>query len=1670
MDNMGGVHRGGTRAARRWNRRPGRSASALLTIAALAAACASPAPTPAPSAGASPAAGTASLATSAGATPSPTPTAPSGEAWSKVVVDDIAPVASLEPTASGPGGIATTATFRLTSLDGTAPADLAARLRVDPPVTLAVASVDGPAAVLRPASALRPSTLYRFSLLGTDGLVAASWAAQTAGPLHLAESIPGDGATGVPQDAGIELDFDQPGVTASDLQAHLRIVPATTGTIEATGRQLAFVPSSPLRRATLYTVTLTKGLPIAGTGQGLEADTTFRFETAGKVASDVAIGPVRDFLEATPRDPAAMALWVDNPDDPPAPMPARVPVTVHRLAGLDRAEAAWRTLSTTPTWTRVTTTPAVTTGGLAKVVDARLPIRGSDGGWWLRLPRPLAAGWYVVTIAWGGVPHQAVLQVTDLAPYAMVTSTRTAVWLHDMRTASPIAGATVVAGGARLGRTDSRGLLTARTPAALSTLAVNDPARLLEVRAGGRAAFQPVTADACGACADDVAGGGWWHLLTSDRTLYRASDTVNAWGVVRDRATGRVPASLHVTLVATMAGSTGAPPISAQDVTPDARGAFSVAVPLHDLPAGAYRLRVQAGTAQVGELWFDVGTITKPAYRLAVTTDRPAITSGDPLAVSVHGSFFEGTPVAGTTLTLTSDNQPDAQVTTNADGDGTASQPFVIATDEEWTVQSIQATPTAPEEAAISGSTDVAVFRGSILVDATGSVAARRLTVTGRVTGVDLSRFDGVAVPDLSSVDPHGAPRAGARVTVKVIAHWSSTRRIGSKYDFVLKRVVPIYEGKDRQATVATRTVVTGRDGTFRLELPVSTADRSYEVVATSSDGAGRAISTSTYAAGAEQASQGEFPNLVAPGTQDLPAYSVGDAVRVRFSGGIAKPRVASYLFAVLKHGLASVTVQDGPTFRTWFTASSVPAMDIVGVRFTGYGYEATYPWTGALRLADRTLSVDVTADRAGYAPGDTATVTVRTKNAAGHPVAASVFVQAVDEKLFATGDASLVNPIFALYQNLPDGLIGQVRSHQTPDDDIGDGKGGGDTTGGGGNDGRTEFRDWLVGRLIETDASGTASLAVPLSDDLTSWHVTAEAFDAALEAGAGEHLLPVALPMFAEATIPATLLVDDHPVIRVRAFGGGLRAGDPVTFTVSSDTLPMLAVTTQAPAFGAAEVPLPALTAGEHRIRIEATAGSLHDTLVRTVQVVTSRAARDLTTWSPLQGRTTVQPGQGMTQLLLVDGGRGRVVPVLEDLAGSGTARSDLAVAAGVADATLASQFGLPATPADAEPDLDQFHLDEGLLALVPWGSADLDASALAAMSRDPRLDPAGLRDGLTTVLNDPSETRDRRLLALAGLSGLGEPVLADVRAAAATTDLTVPERVSVALAALYAGDEGLARTIEHRLLSEDGSHLGPWTRLDPGAFADPSVETARLAIVAASLGEPVAAEMDAWVAANPPTATTVALERALAARGWVGRVPAATGVARLSVDGTARDVTVGQGAATAVDLTPAQAASAVIEPVSGSVLVVTTTSVSLASAPLTPPAGQTLDRTVDPAGPVGEAGTVRVTLKVDLGDKAGDACWRLVDLVPSGLAPVGEGWTDDQGTIVGPDRIDGQRVEFCVTDDPKTPVQSLSYIARVVDPGTYAWEPAVLQSSVAPDQGVVTPATTVTIAGSGG
>ena len=237
-------------------------------------------------------------------------------------------------------------------------------------------------------------------------------------------------------------------------------------------------------------------------------------------------------------------------------------------------------------------------------------------------------------------------------------------------------------------------------------------------------------------------------------------------------------------------------------------------------------------------------------------------------------------------------------------------------------------------------------------------------------------------------------------------------------------------------------------------------------------------------------------------------------------------------------------------------------------------------------RASDRALTIGLSTDAARYAPGADVRLSVTTRDRSGDPVAATVILRAVDEKLFTLGGAAAADPLGELYAGVDPGIRVIYRSHRSPR--TGD-NGGGDTGGGG----RDDFRDSLLFTSVETGSDGRASVTMHLSDDLTSWRVSASAIGAGLTAGEASTLVPVGLPFFVDATIAPEYLVSDRPEIGLRAFGTALEPTSRVTFAVDSDSLGLHVDGLAADAFETVRVPLPALSLGRHEVTITARTGS---------------------------------------------------------------------------------------------------------------------------------------------------------------------------------------------------------------------------------------------------------------------------------------------------------------------------------------------------------------------------------------------------------------------------------------------------------------------------------------------
>ena len=1653
--------------------------------------------------------------------PGASPTGPIAASSSPPVAEaewtdlDLAPVelaATLEPDASDDAGLQPQTAFTLSSRTGEAARSLAARLEVTPAVDLTVA--DGPdaaTAIVRPATPLAAGTLYRFALHAADGALAGSWAFRVRGPVEVTSTIPGDATSGVPVATGIEVTFDQEGV--ADMADHFSIEPTVAGRFERHGRTQVFVPSG-LAASTTYTVTIGKGLARTGTDLALAADVVFRFETEGP-GSDVArllFG--RDVIQTGPDQRpmvAVRAIVPEAPDGTPGDPPSSARVVLYRLPSLEVAARTLADFLAAPRWTEYSDPLMPTTGlPVSARFNAKLePLTGELS--LIRFPAAPETGWYIVELA-GDRPAHAFLQVTRVSAWVSTLTDRTVVWANDVVTGRAVAGATVAVGdGPVFATSGADGLAIGPTPAALVPAAIvsgkdeaagAQPAPLLRVTSGSDVLLVPFDVGSGG----DAYRGEWsektepadetyWALLATDRGVYRRTDTIEAWGYLRGRDDGRVPATAQVRLVESGTGrDASAAPIASLQVTPGADGAFLASLPIREAPLGAYAVQVLVDGRVVAARWMEVTIIRKPAYQLAVTPNHLAVVVGTKVAWTTTATFFDGTPVASLDLALSS-SQFDGERTVTTDAAGkvvltVAARPADPSESgwEDPDVLAVDGRPQGPESGEIWGDGSIVVFPSALDLQATGVVAGGRLRVTGTLASVDLAKVERAIAHGTWEGDAAGAPLGGRRIQVRITELIPVREQVGFDYDFIAKEVRPVYEYHTERKAVRTLTVESAADGAILVSSAIPDATRDYEVVLTATDAAGR-IQHRTITAGTAPA---DFwaTSGIAFRTSDgrlagAEPYGIGDRIVWRMvDDGEALPSGGPerYLYLVAQRGLRSAVVTDSSTFRRVLAEADAPGVFVIGVQFNGITYAPKAAAWANFDSAEREIRVAVSADQARYEPGGTATLSVRTTRPDGSPVSATIVIQAVDEKLYAMDGATVPTPLADLYQRVDSGILRLTATHQVPTRSGPEGEGG-DATGGGP---RSDFEDTILFRELRTDATGRALTTVHLSDDLTSWHVTASAVTADLEAGVGERLVPVGLPFFVEVTTADTYLLGDRPEIRVRAFGDALEAGDKVDFTVSSAALGLPSTTIHGTAFSASRIALPALVEGTPSVTVSATApgrmdGSgvpLSDALTRTFEVVGSRlTATQTSSRLVADGLPAVPTGADRSTWTFADAGRGRLVPILAAIAQPGGVRLDRALAQSLARSVLIATFGRdPATlPPDAlQKDrylIESVHDDAGALTgagapLVPFGSPDPWLAARVAVLAPDDLDAHALHDVLLTIRDAPGTKRDLQIAATAGLAALGEPVLGDLQEARRQSDLTPSERLWLALGFEAAGDDVTAAALERELLNAEGERLGSWVRLRFEQTADGADATALLSVVAAGLGDPLADGLADYARENPAVDSVNALELVAEARHRIERLPAAAASFAWTVDGRRTVQTLGPGGTFSMPLTRAQAGTLAVEALSGSVIAAVEARVAVAPSTVVPHAALKLVRT-EPASPIPANRVVTVNLRATFAAAAPDGCYEVVELVPSGLAPlsVGLGERGDSG-VVWPDSVVGQEVRFCAFNSEETGHDvRLRYLARVVGEGTFAWEPATMELPGHPELTAITPATTVRI-----
>lgn len=1607
--------------------------------------------------------------------PSAEPTA-TGE-WTALSLDPYEPIAELVPDSVDGSGVAVDASFALHSLTSTSAIELATGLVVEPPLELRVEP--GPSAdiaIVRPASALDENARYRIELREPNGTLVGEWTFRTGGPLRVVRTLPEHATTQVPIDTGIEIEFDQDG--AAGVAEHFSIDPRVPGVFEVHGRTWVFVPTAALEPATLYTVTLSAGTGIADSTLVLEDDVRFAFETVPATTrrDEPHVVFERPVQEIRPNDAAVIPVGVHG-DFGEGSTISRT-LVVHALPTLDDAVEAARILSRDRGWAAWSANGNVPTDGLEVVATFDVEISLSWSSQRLGLPTGLPAGWYLLELPQEGRPAQLVLQVTDLAAYVMLSETRAVAWVNDLALDAPMVGAAVAdTRGSLLGRTDAAGLLDVPTPEALlADPEVGGELDLLLVSApDGRQIIAPLGGE--GYAYWDwyraAPSSSWWLMLGTDRLQYRNDDTIRAWGLIRSRADRSVPDGLELRLVSGF--DLGGPAIAKVAITASARGLITGQLPVRDLPPGEYQVGLFVDGEPVTQAHVTVTEIRKPAFQIDVSSDRRVYIAGETVTVRASATFYDGTAAPGLELRVGASPVTGAGERTIAvDASGSAQTTFTATTSgPSQEGGGLYAGPSRPEEGSSYGSSSIAVLPSMAWLSADATFEAGELRVTGMVSRVDRAAADAQVLEHGWLEDPGGEPWGGRIVTMRVDRVTWTPVQSGTTYDFLEKRTVPTYHYERSTERIGSFTPSSGADGSFAVELPAEMSNGGIEVTLSTDDGEGRRIETMAWAASRLSTSPpSTFPYLESRsscGPAPALVASLGESVSVTMRSGEGEPSAdGRTLFVVGRMGIDEVLVTTGADIERTFGEDDLPSFTVRAIRATPAGYIVTNDVVVRVNAEDKTIEVSLAPDRDRYGPGDEVDVAITTTRADGTPLAADVIVQAIDLKLFAIGAAAEVDTS-RLMMPVDSGFLRSAVSHRVPPPPFGDGCGA--TTGGGG-DPRQDFRDLATFQTVTTDARGRASATFEVPDDLTSWALSATAVGDQLESGTSVIEIPVGLPFFVDAVMAPEYLSGEKPIILLRAFGDALADGDPVRFTIDAPSLGLRQLVVDGRAFETVRVALPALPLGEHEATIVAERpGSdpeLSDALLRILRVAPTRLRALETDFAAVSATLEPPGGDGMTTYVVSDAGRGQLMRQLQDLAWSTSARFDSSLAADMARAVLVETFGV--TDGDLPPAgfAGMYgHPPEGF-ALLPYAAPDLFLTARTALVAPERVPVEYVRLALRAEA-DAASSRERRIVALAGLAGIGDDVLDELRASDAE-DLTLRERVWLALGYEAAGDADAARAIERAVLTDHGQRLGPWVRLDAGT---PTPETdelgASMLLLTAQLRDPVAVDLARYLLDNPSSEYLPVLEQIGFVRAAIEWLPRDDARFAWAVDGERHEETIAPGEVFTLRLTADQRRSLVLEPLRGEMVLASSWAREADAADLPRDPSVTIERTVSPPDRAPADDLVSVTLTVSFADNAPEGCYQVTDLVPSGLAPVVEPmgqWWDGGGDsrVIGPYAVEGQQVSWCVDPEMDAPIR-LGYSARVVTPGTYRWEPAVIQSVAAPSIGSSTPALTYTI-----
>ena len=1534
--------------------------------------------------------------------------------------------------------------------------------------------------LVTPAMTLSHNNLYIFRL-ERDERPDVTWAFQTAMQFQIASTLPGHQSTNVPVDTGIEIVFSARGEI--NITDHFSIYPHVEGRFIHRGATAIFMPASPLDYEQIYTVTVSAGTRPPGGGEAIAEDLVFSFETSSKMEREQADGwpdsvSFSSSFEELPSFEPPRVNFRLNYNRQTGTRPT-VHVSVYRLDDREQAVVAARQLIDMPHWSRFSRQNSlVDTADLQSIASFDITQRQGSGTEILAAPDVLPAGFYLVNAAVGDQNSQMIVQITDLAVQIIADDDIAIVWVNDMATGIPVAGAQVYdhESGNRY-QTDENGL------AVIERGLGNRNDRLTIRAADGKESVVlfPGTSQSGVPPVDK-----YWTALQLDRTLFKRDDTLHFWGFVQGRHDEEELQYLTAMLTqASWLYDFDRRDVLHRQIVSVRDGVYSGEINLPNLDYGWYRLIISHGDIVLRSIHFSVEDYVTPSYRLIAQADRVAMFVGEAAIFTTRAEFFEGTPVSelevnyslrGWQLQL----DETGRDSTDLYGEFEITIPEALPSDDAQGETSIDFSIDAylPEAGRIHGHSSVRVFVNDINMRAEASREGENASLSVKVYSITLDRLnDGSARHWDDFLD---TPVAGQVVSVEIDRIYWVPVRSGEFYCFIERAVVPRYRHERREEAIDSFELRTNAAGEAEINFIVPGRKyESYRARLTTTDGNGRVI-TSDLNIGHNYNRDTITPQpfLNVGRSRHLSSYHIGDTVEASVMLQIEREAEAeliaggSTLFVVANGGILEAQVGRSNQHSFEFAEMHLPNATVYAFHFNGHTY---HPMTNSIRFdnSSRELVLDVATNLDSYGPGDLVWVNVTATDRDGNPKAAHINLSVVDEALFALRGYTVYTR-GSLYRTVHSGVRVRRATHRTfvgggptfgPDIDLNvPATGGGGPLGGDGGDEATfireDFEDTAAFAVIRTNARGEARYSFRLPDNITSWRLTTSGITADLYAGNDVQNIIVTKPMFVHYALNDVFLVGDRPTLGVNVYGTDLTGRERVNFEVWSEDTPEVVHRARGRAFERVNIPLWEMTEeGEHALIIRATANNgLKDTVRHSYTVASSHRLVDTAVFYDVTRGTVFEAGrQGLTRITFTDAGRGQFLRELLDMRHLRGARLEGLVLHREATRLIETYF--PETETftwESGLSSREYQQEDGGLAMLPHAASDLALTVMLMPFIADELNTNALRDYLYYMYEESSA--GNAVQALYGLAMLGKPVLLDLQNYALAENLPVRDFAYVALGLAALGETDSAAAIYNDRILPHLQIVEPYFRIYTNSDHRDILETTSVvALLSAQLGMPERAGLHGYVARNHTDELVIHLRRL----SFISREIASHDDASAAITYTLFGEEVTRNLASGQSFTlriPAQSMGEFnLVSVTGEV-----SAVSIHRTPLDEMEIADNDITVTrkffrEGGTVStstfeQGDLIRVQIAIDYSATAVRGSYMVTDFLPAGLVPVSGSLRFASGSYApGQWRhatIEGQRIAFFDLGSRFDGVRVYYYYARVVSPGTFRAEGTIVQN----------------------